>query len=88
MSAVEPKKIIRTLTGVVVSNKMEQTIVVKHVRTLKHPLYGKYIKKTTTVHAHDPNNTANIGDTVQVQESRPYSKTKTWILVAVKKTAE
>ena len=70
------------LTGVVTSNKADKTITVKIERKVKHPLYGKVIKRATKVHAHDENNTATIGDIVSVKECRPFSKTKTWVLVS------
>tara|TARA_Y100000768_G_scaffold295745_1_gene229537 strand:- start:624 stop:902 length:279 start_codon:yes stop_codon:yes gene_type:complete len=72
----------RILTGVVTSNKADKTVTVKIERKVKHPLYGKVIKRATKVHAHDENNTASIGDIVSVKECRPISKLKTWILVA------
>ena len=72
----------RILTGVVTSNKADKTITVKIERKVKHPLYGKVIKRATKVHAHDENNTATIGDIVSVKECRPFSKTKTWVLVS------
>ena len=72
----------RILTGVVTSNKADKTITVKIERKVKHPLYGKVIKRATKVHAHDENNTATIGDIVSVNECRPFSKTKTWVLVS------
>jgi small subunit ribosomal protein S17 len=71
----------RILTGVVTSNKADKTVTVKIERKVKHPLYGKVIKRATKVHAHDENNTASIGDIVSVKECRPISKLKTWILV-------
>ena len=71
----------RVLTGVVTSDKADKTITVKVERKVKHPLYGKVIKRATKVHAHDENNTASIGDIVSVKECRPISKTKTWTLV-------
>ena len=73
----------RTLSGRVVSNKMDKTIVVMIERKVKHPLYGKIIKRSTKVHAHDANNECNIGDTVTVVESRPLSKTKSFNLVSI-----
>ena len=72
----------RIFTGVVTSNKADKTITVKIERKVKHPLYGKVIKRATKVHAHDENNTATIGDIVSVKECRPFSKTKTWVLVS------
>ena len=67
--------------GVVVSNKMEKTIVVAEKRKVKHPIYGKFVNKTTKFHVHDENNTCNIGDTVRIMETRPLSKSKCWRLV-------
>ena len=72
----------RILTGIVTSNKADKTVTVKIERKVKHPLYGKVIKRATKVHAHDENNTASIGDVVSVKECRPFSKTKTWTLVS------
>ena len=72
----------RILTGVVTSNKADKTITVKIERKVKHPLYGKVVKRASKVHAHDENNLASIGDIVSVKECRPISKTKTWILVS------
>ena len=72
----EATKTARTLSGKVVSNKMEKSIVVLVERQVKHPLYGKYIKRSTKIHAHDENNQCNIGDTVTIEETRPVSKTK------------
>ncbi len=73
----------KTRTGVVSSNKMDKTITVKVERKIKHPLYGKFLKKTTSFHAHDEKNECSIGDTVKIMESRPLSKTKRWRLVEV-----
>ncbi len=73
----------KTRVGVVSSNKMDKTIVVKVERKVKHPLYGKFLKKTTSFHAHDEKNECSIGDTVKIMESRPMSKTKRWRLVEV-----
>jgi small subunit ribosomal protein S17 len=70
-------------TGVVSSNKMDKTITVNVERKVKHPLYGKFLKKTTKFHAHDEKNECSIGDTVKIMESRPLSKTKRWRLVEV-----
>jgi small subunit ribosomal protein S17 len=69
--------------GIVSSNKMDKTITVKVERKVKHPLYGKFIKKTSGFHAHDEKNECNIGDIVKIMESRPLSKTKRWRLVEV-----
>ena len=69
--------------GVVSSNKMDKTIVVAAERKVKHPIYGKFVKKTTKFHAHDEKNECSIGDTVKIMETRPLSKTKRWRLVEV-----
>lgn len=71
----------RVLTGVVTSDKADKTITVQIERKVKHPLYGKIIKRSSKVHAHDESNTATIGDIVTVQECRPLSKSKTWMLL-------
>lgn len=73
----------KTKLGVVTSNKMDKTITVKVERKVKHPLYGKFVKKSTKFHAHDDKNECSIGDTVKIMESRPLSKTKRWRLVEV-----
>ena len=73
----------RTLQGRVVSNKMEKTITVLVERQVQHPIYGKFIRRSTKVHAHDENNECQAGDTVIVEQCRPLSKTKTWRLVKV-----
>ena len=73
----------RILTGIVVSNKMDKTIVVLIERSLKHKLYGKYIKRSTKMQAHDPDNVCQIGDKVRITECRPLSKNKSWNLVEV-----
>ena len=69
--------------GVVVSNKMEKTIVVAEKRKMKHPMYGKFVNKTTKFHAHDDKNDCNIGDLVKIMETRPLSKSKCWRLVEI-----
>ncbi|KTD19992.1 30S ribosomal protein S17 [Legionella israelensis] len=73
----------RTVIGKVVSDKMEKTIVVLVERTVKHPKYGKMIKRNTKLHAHDENQICKIGNVVKIRESRPISKTKNWMLVEV-----
>jgi len=73
----------KMFVGVVQSNKMDKTIVVAVARLVKHAQYGKYIKRTTTLKADDPENTCNIGDKVMVMATRPVSKTKRWRLVEV-----
>ena len=74
---------IRTLQGRVLSNKMDKSITVAIEREVKHPLYGKYLKRTTKIHAHDEQNQCNDGDLVTIRECRPLSKTKSWTLVEV-----
>ncbi len=69
--------------GVVVSDKMDKTIVVAIQRRVRHPKYGKFVKKTTKLYAHDPENTCRVGDLVRIMETRPLSKTKCWRLVEV-----
>ena len=69
--------------GVVSSNKMDKTITVKVERKVKHPIYGKFVKKTSKLHAHDDKNECSIGDLVKIMETRPLSKTKRWRLVEV-----
>ena len=73
----------KTRTGKVVSNKMDKTIVVAVVDNVKHPLYGKIVKRTYKLKAHDENNECNIGDRVKVMETRPLSKDKRWRVVEV-----
>ena len=73
----------KTRVGLVVSNKMDKTIVVAMQDNVKHPIYGKIIKRTLKVHAHDEENTCNIGDKVEIMETRPLSKTKRWRLVEI-----
>ena len=73
----------RTVSGVVLSDKMDKTATVMIERKVKHPLYGKYIKRSTKLHVHDENNECGIGDTVSIAECRPMSKTKSWALVEV-----
>lgn len=78
----------RTLTGTVVSNKMNDTVVVLVERQVKHPKYGKFIKRSTKVYAHDKGNQCQMGDVVTVRETRPISKTKRWTLVKIREKAE
>lgn len=79
----EDKKLNRTLVGRVVSDKMNKSATIVIERLVKHPLYGKFIKRTTKLHVHDENNECGIGDTVMIEECRPISKTKSWRLVKV-----
>ena len=83
----EAQKLVRTLTGRVISNKMDKSIVVKIERRVKHPVYGKYVSKTTKIKAHDEKNECNEGDKVTIAESRPISKTKSWTLVKIEERA-
>jgi small subunit ribosomal protein S17 len=79
----------RTVSGKVVSDKMDKTITVLVERRVKHPIYGKYVKRSTKVHAHDESNQCRQGDVVTISETRPMSKTKSWALVeVVEKAAE
>ena len=80
---MEQTKKIKTLTGTVVSDKMNKTAVVLFERKVKHPKYGKYIKKSTTFKIHDEENKCKIGDVVTITEVRPISKAKSWKLVDV-----
>ena len=77
------EKLARTASGKVVSNKMDKSIVVLVERRVKHPVYGKIIKRSTKVHAHDANNECLPGDEVTISETRPISKTKSWALVSI-----
>lgn len=78
----------RTLTGTVVSDKITNTIVVLVERRVKHPKYGKFIRRSTKIHAHDKENQCRIGDLVTIKETRAISKTKSWTLVEIKEKAE
>ncbi len=73
----------RTLIGKVVSDKMQKTITVLVERRVKHPLYGKFVRRSTKLHAHDEENTCRAGDTVMVEQCRPLSKSKCWRLVKI-----
>ncbi|SEL46537.1 small subunit ribosomal protein S17 [Atopomonas hussainii] len=79
----ETQKTVRTLTGKVISDKMDKTITVLIERRVKHPIYGKYVKRSTKLHAHDETNQCRIGDVVTIRETRPVAKTKNWALVEV-----
>ena len=80
---MEERNLRKTRTGRVVSNKMQKTIVVAVEDHVRHPLYGKIVKRTYKLKAHDENNDCNIGDTVKVMETRPLSKDKRWRLVEI-----
>ena len=77
------EKVLRIQTGSVVSDKMDKSAVVLIERKVKHPIYGKFMKKSTKLHIHDEKNECSIGDTVHISECRPISKTKSWKLVKV-----
>jgi small subunit ribosomal protein S17 len=79
----ETNAVERVLTGKVVSNSRNKTIAVLVERKVRHPIYKKYIKRSTKVHAHDENNECGLGDVVRVSESKPFSKTKNWALIEV-----
>jgi small subunit ribosomal protein S17 len=81
------EKVLRTQIGSVVSDRMDKSATVLIERKVKHPLYGKFVKKSTRLHVHDENNECSMGDTVQVRECRPMSKTKSWTLVKVMQKA-
>jgi len=76
-------KVLRTHTGSVISDRMDKTATVLIERKVKHLLYGKFVKKSTKLHVHDENNECSMGDTVQITECRPMSKTKSWTLVKI-----
>jgi small subunit ribosomal protein S17 len=82
------KKVARTVTGRVISNKMEKSIVVLVERKVPHKVYGKFVTRSTKLHAHDEENVCNEGDVVTIAECRPLSKTKTWALVSVDEKAK
>ena len=81
-------KVTRTVTGRVTSNKMDKTITVMVERLVRHPVYGKYIRRSTKLHAHDENNECQQGDLVMVEQCRPLAKTKSWRLVKVLEQAQ
>lgn len=85
---IEQNALGRTVIGKVVSNKMDKTIVVKVERKVKHPLYGKYMRRFSKMYAHDNENACMVGDLVLIQQSRPLSKTKNWVLVKVMEKAD
>lgn len=78
-------RLVRQLTGKVVSDKMDKTITVLIERRVKHPIYGKYVSKSSKLKAHDESNECKAGDVVTIQESRPLSKSKSWALVKIEK---
>ncbi|HTE26341.1 MAG TPA: 30S ribosomal protein S17 [Flavitalea sp.] len=87
-TSAEERNLRKIRTGVVTSNKMAKTITVAVERRVKHPIYGKFVKKTTKFHAHDEKDECTIGDVVKIMESRPLSKTKRWRLVEVVEKAK
>jgi small subunit ribosomal protein S17 len=85
---MEKRNLRKERIGVVTSNKMDKSVVVAVERKVKHPKYGKFVKKTTKFVAHDEKNDCNIGDTVKIMETRPLSKTKNWRLVEIVERAK
>ncbi|MDN5849224.1 MAG: 30S ribosomal protein S17 [Nitrococcus sp.] len=79
----EHKTVKRTVNGRVISNRMDKTVTIAVERLVRHPLYGKYVRRTTKLHAHDEDNRCQLGDWVAVEECRPLSKIKSWRLVKV-----
>lgn len=84
----EQQSTARSVTGLVVSDKMDKTITVLVERKVPHPIYKKYVRKSTKLHAHDENNECNVGDVVNISASRPLSKSKSWSLVEVLERAK
>ncbi|WP_162051636.1 30S ribosomal protein S17 [Pontibacter pamirensis] len=80
---MEERNLRKERSGTVVSNKMDKSITVKVESRMKHPIYGKFLKKSNKFMAHDEKNECNIGDTVRIQETRPLSKNKNWRLVEI-----
>ena len=80
---MQTRNLRKTRQGVVISDKMEKSIVIAAKFKEKHPLYGKFVQKTKKYHVHDENNEAHVGDTVLIMETRPLSKTKRWRLVSI-----
>jgi len=78
----------RSVVGRVVSNKMDKTVTVSLERLVKHPLYGKYVRRSSKVHAHDADNDCNEGDTVRIEQTRPISKSKAWQVIEVVERAQ
>ena len=86
MSSTRSKK--RTVTGTVTSDGMDKTVVVRADRLVRHPKYGKYVRRTSVYKAHDEANQAHVGDSVEIMETRPVSRTKSWRLVRILRSAE
>jgi small subunit ribosomal protein S17 len=85
---MEERNLRKTRTGVVRNDKMDKTVTVAVERRVKHPIYGKFVKKTTKFHVHDEKNECHVGDIVKIMESRPLSKTKRWRLVEIVEKAK
>ena len=85
---MEARNLRKERVGVVVSDSMEKSIVVAVKRKEKHPIYGKFVNKTTKLYAHDETNTCSVGDTVKIMETRPLSKSKRWRLVEILERAK
>ena len=85
---MESRKTRKERTGLVVSNKMDKSIVVQVLRRVRHPMYGKFVKKTSRFMAHDEKNDSNIGDKVRIMETRPLSKNKCWRLIEILERAK
>ena len=85
---MESRNLRKEMVGIVVSDKMDKSIVVSVTRKEKHPIYGKFVKKSTKFHAHDEKNDCNEGDTVKLMETRPLSKNKRWRLVEILERAK
>ena len=88
IAVAEQEKKVRTVEGRVISNKMDKTVTVEVERRVKHPVYKKYIRRSTKLHAHDEENTAKAGDLVRISETRPLSKLKRWRLVEILERAK
>ena len=88
VNSVDNVEVSRSIIGQVVSNKMHKTIVVQVERKVKHPAYGKYVKRTSKMYVHDEDNSSRVGDVVRIQQTRPLSKTKRWKLVEILKREE
>jgi small subunit ribosomal protein S17 len=85
---MEKRNLRKERIGIVVSNKMDKSVVVAVKRKVKHPIYGKFVNKTTKFTAHDEENTCHIGDTIKIMETRPLSKNKCWRLVEIVERAK
>lgn len=81
-------KVTRIVTGTVISNRADKTITVRVERRVQHPLYGKYLRRSSKLRAHDENNECGIGDVVTISECRPISKNKSWMLQSIDERAE